>query len=214
VDVDRKAGCRIYAVLKARPGARAQLEAALAASDVAAVLVAGGDGERPARAATADLIAAAQHADIAALILDDAALARELGADGVHLAAHADGIVGYQDARGVLGTGAIVGSDCGASRHVAMTLAEAGADYIAFGAPPGHNGEAEARKRRDALVAWWAEIFEVPCVAFDVETAAEAEALSAAGADFLAVTLPCGQPEATRGLLAEIAAAIQPKSTA
>jgi thiamine-phosphate pyrophosphorylase len=210
--VNREARCRIYAVLKARPGARAQLEAALAASDVAAVLVAGGDGERPARAATADLIAAAQHADIAALILDDAQLARELGADGVHLGAQSHGIACYQDARGVLGAGAIIGADCSASRHAAMSLAEAGADYIAFGASP--SGCAEARERRDALVAWWAEIFEVPCVALDVATAPEAVALRAAGADFPAVTLPCGEPDATRGLLAEIAAAILPKSTA
>jgi thiamine-phosphate pyrophosphorylase len=212
--VNREARCRIYAVLKARPGARAQLDAALAASAIAAVLVAGGDGEPPDRGAAAELVAAAQRAGVAALIAGDVKLARELGADGVHLGVDPDHIACYRDARGMLGASAIIGSECGTSRHAAMTLAEAGADYIAFGAPLGRNGHAEARARRDALVAWWAEIFEVPCVAFDVESGAEAEALSAAGADFLAVTLPYAQPDATRGLLAEIAAAVLPKSTA
>ncbi len=212
--MNREARCRIYAVLKARPGARAHLDAALAASDIAAVLVAGGDGEPPDRGAAAELLAAAQRADVAVLIANDAKLAHELGADGVHLGVDADHIACYQDARGLLGARAIIGSECGTSRHAAMTLAEAGADYIAFGTAPGRNGHAEARARREALVAWWAEIFEVPCVAFGVETGAEAEALSAAGADFLAVTLPYAQPDATRDLIAEIAAAILPKSTA
>ena len=64
-------------------------------------------------------------------------------------------------------------------------------------------------------MAWWAEIFQVPCVAFDVETAQEAEALAAAGVDFVAVTLPAGQSAAAaRDLVAAIAAAIGARETA
>ena len=209
-DENAEARCRIYAVMKARSGARAQLDAALAASEIAALLLVA-DGE-PAQGAAGELVAAAQRADVAALIGGDAELAREVGADGVHLGARVDALSGYRDARRMLGGEAIVGADGGTSRHVAMMLAEAGADYIAFGAPRELSDRAKARARRDRLVAWWAEIFEVPCIAFDVETAAEAEALSAAGADFLAVTLPCGQAAATRDLLAEIAAAIVPRA--
>jgi len=67
----------------------------------------------------------------------------------------------------------------------------------------------KARARRDELIAWWAEIFEAPCVAFDVETPEEAEALSRAGADFIAIRLPVGAtPAATRELVAGIAAAL------
>jgi thiamine-phosphate pyrophosphorylase len=47
-----------------------------------------------------------------------------------------------------------------------------------------------ARARRLDLVAWWSEIFEVPCVALDVETAADAGQLARAGADFVAMRLP------------------------
>ena len=66
-----------------------------------------------------------------------------------------------------------------------------------------------AHARRDDLVAWWGEIFEVACVALDVEMPAEAERLARAGADFVAVTLPPGQSAAaTRDLVAGIGAAI------
>jgi len=93
-------------------------------------------------------------------------------------------------------------------------LAEAGADYIAFGAPAHLNGRDKGRVRRDELVAWWAEIFEVPCVAFDVETGEEAERLTRAGAEFVAVELPAGATvSATRDLVAGIAAALSVPET-
>jgi thiamine-phosphate pyrophosphorylase len=88
-----------------------------------------------------------------------------------------------------------------------MSLAEAGADYIAFGAPHHLNDRARGRARRDALVAWWGAIFEVPCVALDVESAEEAKALSAAGADFIGVALE-GAPAAVGALFAQITSAI------
>jgi thiamine-phosphate pyrophosphorylase len=36
------------------------------------------------------------------------------------------------------------------------------------------------------LVAWWSEIFVVPCVAFDIDDADAARRLAASGADFIA----------------------------
>jgi hypothetical protein len=68
----------------------------------------------------------------------------------------------------------------------------------------------KARQRREELISWWAPIFEVQCVAFDVEAAEEAQELAAAGADFIAVALPATLAlEAAQGLVTGIAQAIQ-----
>jgi thiamine-phosphate pyrophosphorylase len=82
----------------------------------------------------------------------------------------------YDAARKRLGASAIVGADCGASRHFAMEMAEAGADYV--GLANGGEGGSE-------LIAWWGELFEVPCVALDPVEPDEAGALAGLGADFV-----------------------------
>ena len=71
------------------------------------------------------------------------------------------------------------------------------------------------RARRDELIAWWAEIFEVPCVAFDVETARGGRGAGAGPAPTSsAVQLPAGAtPAATRELVAGIAAALSVPET-
>jgi len=109
-----------------------------------------------------------------------------------------DPVGAYAEARSILGQGSIVGVDAGISRHDAMTVAEEGADYVAFGAPAYLKDRDKARARRDELIAWWAEIFQAPCVAFDVETAEEAHALAGAGADFVSIRLSEGTSPAGR----------------
>ena len=85
-----------------------------------------------------------------------------------------------------------------------MTLAEIGADYVAFGPI---DGDADAR---DELCQWWAEIFEVPCVALAVESAQAAVALQAARCDFVGLTLPTSAPPAdARDLVHRVRAALQ-----
>lgn len=166
--------------------ARLQLEAALGAGPIASICL------LPPADATYDtrvlppLIALAQKVGAAALLVDDARLARTLSADGVHLSA-GKARAGYGEAREIVGRGAIVGADAGRSRDAAMHLGEDGADYVAFGIPRSVTNWQAARERRLDLVTWWAEIFEVPCVAFDVEDPQEASALAAAGADFIAM---------------------------
>jgi thiamine-phosphate pyrophosphorylase len=207
---DAEAGCQLYAVIEAGHAAPERLAAAFGAADIASVLIVPAAGRALDAAGAAPLVELAQRRRAAALVAGDARLARTLNADGVHLANMPDLEQAYREARNVLGSGRVIGIDPGISRHDAMTLAEAGADYVAFGAPAHLKDRDKARMRRNELIAWWAEIFQLPCVAFDVETAEEARALAERGTDFVAVTLAAGQPvAAARDLVADIAAAIR-----
>lgn len=177
----RTADIEIYLEIQADEGAQARLAAALAACRAAAVMI--GGKLAPAQAKT--LVEMAQKAGAAAIIADDARLARTLRADGVHLTWSIELEDRYEEARDLLGTHVSVGVEAGNTRHDAMSLGEAGADYVAFGSAIG------AEQRRE-MIAWWSEIFEVPCVALGVENAAEAGRLAAAGADFIGIPLPAG----------------------
>lgn len=217
VESDTKTVCQIYAVIEAGEAAAERLAAAFGAADLASVLIVPPAGRTLDAKTAKPLIEIAQRHGAAALLAADARLARSLHADGVHLGVTTDLEDAYRSARNVMGENGIVGIDPGISRHDAMTVAEAGADYIAFGAPAHLKDRDKARMRRDELIAWWAEIFQVPCVAFDVETAEEAQVLAAAGADFIGVTLPAGQPPAAArdlvAAVAAIAAAATPRET-
>ncbi len=195
---------RLYLVVEAGPTAAERLAAALAAADIASVLIRAGNGIRLDARNAQPLVVLAQAKGAAALIEADAELARALRADGVHLLPSDDVQAAYETARGIVGGRAIVGGDAGRSRDDAMMLAEAGADYVAF-SPDGEGG-AEAR---DELAAWWAEIFEVPCVALGVESPGEAAGLQAAKCEFIGISLPTAvSADEVRGFVAAIAGAL------
>ena len=201
--------CQLMAVIEPGAGAGERLAAALAAANFASVVVASPIGADVPVADIQKLLGQVQAAGAAALVRDDARLARTLKADGVHLSVDAQGAKGYDEAREIVGKGLIVGVDAGRSRHDAMMSGEAGADYVAFGIPDRVGDREKAHLRRCELVAWWAEVFEVPVVAFDVSDPAEAAALAAAGADFIALTLPAREPPAASGeLVRAVVAAI------
>ena len=123
--------------------------------------------------------------DVAFIVNDSIALAKRLGADGVHLG-QGDG--DPREARQVLGTAAQIGVTCHDSRHLAMEAGEAGADYIAFGAFY-HTATKETTHRPDpSILSWWVTLFEIPCVAIGGITADNAAPLVKAGADFIAVS--------------------------
>ena len=58
-------------------------------------------------------------------------LAADMGCDGVHIGQKD---MTMNDARAVLGSDAIIGVTCHDSKDLAFDAAEAGADYVAFGA--------------------------------------------------------------------------------
>lgn len=142
-----------------------------ALAGIAARLMAGGQVAclRIALDATAedDWIAAANHllpvahdAEVPLLLTDRPGLAARLGLDGAHLTAAGPKLA---EARKALGRDAILGAEGGHTRHRAMALAEAGADYVAIG-PVGAEGADGTAAR--ALLAWWSEMIETPSVAF------------------------------------------------
>ncbi len=137
-----------------------------------------------------DLVARLQSRDIAVMVKDDPKLARDIGADGVHMDWRTSIVTDYEAARGLGGGQMMIGAVAGKSRHDAMLLAETGADYIAFGVPSTLKDQETARARQLELIVWWAETFEIPVVAFDIATPEQAAAVKQAGADFIAATLP------------------------
>ena len=115
----------------------------------------------------------------AALLLeDDTRLAAAVEADGVHMAGAGDDLAAalrsMKPAR-IVGVGQLSGRDD------AMAAGEAGADYLMFG-----DAEATPFDERLERVGWWAEIFQVPCVAV-AATLAEVRPLAEAGAEFVAL---------------------------
>jgi thiamine-phosphate pyrophosphorylase len=173
-----------------RPEAATSLLAAvLEAAPIASVLIRPASGAALDAATARNLVAMAQKKGVAALVLDSPSGAAELKADGVHVGWSADIVSRFKDARKAAQPGAIVGADAGRTRHDAMELGEAGADYVAFGIPRHVEDRARAAERQLDLVSWWSELFEIPCVAFDVSDAVQAARLAEAGADFVSVTL-------------------------
>ena len=123
-------------------------------------------------------------ADVAFIVNDSMALAKRIGADGVHLG-QTDGDV--REARALLGQAAQIGKTCHDSRHLAMEAGEAGADYVAFGAFYPTTTKPSNYRPDPSILTWWSAIFEIPCVAIGGITPDNAKPLVEAGADFLAV---------------------------
>src|SRR5688572_10694436 len=122
--------------------------------------------------------------DVAFIVNDSIALAKRLGADGVHLGQQ-DGSV--REARDALGTSAQIGVTCHDSRHLAMTAGEEGADYVAFGAFYPTMTKPSQYRPDPSILSWWSTVFEIPCVAIGGITPDNAATLVRAGADFIAV---------------------------
>lgn len=180
--------CRLYLIT---PPAFAittfieQVKAALGAGDVIALQLRLKEAEDAEILAAADALQPICTAhDVAFIINDRVDIAKETGADGVHLGEE-DGSV--DEARATLGPEAIIGASCYASSDRAMTAAEQGADYVAFGAFfPTQTKTPKAMPDPDILT-WWSTYTVIPCGAIGGITPKNATPLVKAGADFLAV---------------------------
>jgi thiamine-phosphate pyrophosphorylase len=179
----RRPAPRLYLVAPCdAAGLAHQLAEALGATDVAAVLLRLPETDERGRVNHVKAVAQTVQGKGAALLLDGHPdLAARAGADGAHLS----GLEALQAALPTLKPERIAGCGGLETRHEAMVAAEAGADYVMFGEPDasGRRPSFDAIAQR---VAWWAEVFEIPCVGF-AASLDEVEPLAAAGADFIAV---------------------------
>lgn len=123
--------------------------------------------------------------NVAFVVNDSVALAKRLGADGVHLG-QSDG--SPKDAREELGREVQIGVTCHGSKHLAMEAGEAGADYVAFGAFFASQTKEAKHKAEIEVLEWWSKLFEIPSVAIGGVTPKNCQPLIDAGADFLAVS--------------------------
>lgn len=180
---------RLYLITPPRfalEGFAAELAHALDAGDVAAVQLRMKDvSDGPILAAAERLMPIVQRAGAAFILNDRPDLAARVGADGVHIG---QDDAPYAEARKLLGPDKQIGVTCHDSRHLAMQAAEAGADYVAFGAFFPTDTKAVKHWPQPELLTWWQELMEIPCVAIGGITVERAEDLARAGADFLAVS--------------------------
>jgi thiamine-phosphate pyrophosphorylase len=184
---------------------------ALDAGDVAALQIRLKDAPDAVIAAAVDVLSPiAKSRGVAVILNDRPDLAAKLDCDGVHVG---QDDASYAEARRAVGPDRIVGVTCHDSRHLAMEAAEAGADYVAFGAfYPTTTKDPKTRADPEILEVWQ-ETMQTPCVAIGGITVENCRPLVKAGADFIAVSAgvwayPQGPAAAVAAFDAEIAAGL------
>lgn len=125
----------------------------------------------------------AQARGIAVLVQNDTRAAGRAKADGVHVdttvAELKETVASFQPSR-------IVGAGNIKSRHDAMTAAEAGADYVFFGALS-RPEEPDVQPKSLEFAEWWAPIFQTPCVCLAGSSLNSVDTVAATGAEFVAL---------------------------
>lgn len=159
------------------------LEACCREGEVAAVILnLATDDEVMALSAIRIVSTHLQNTGAVLLLADMPGLVEASGADGAQFST----LDRLQTTRMNLAAGRLSGVGGLASRHDTMVAAESGVDFVMFGEPdavgkrPGFSAIVER-------VSWWAEIFQLPCVAF-AGSVDEVSRLAEARADFVALS--------------------------
>ena len=166
--------------------APAAMRAALAAGDVASVLIdpAGREGDA-FQAFAESMVPLIQEAGAAAIVVDDTRCAGRVKADGLHLTTGR--IEDLKDAIEGFAPKLIVGASGFETRHDALEAGERMPDYLFFGRLGGDIADAPHKKNL-AMGEWWAEIVEIPCI---VMAGADIESVAAAAetrSEFIAIS--------------------------
>ena len=181
--------CRLYLItpptIPDLPAFARALTEALEGGDVAALQVRLKDvSDETIRTVVKALKPIAMAKDVALILNDRPDLAKDTYCDGVHIG---QDDASYAEARQAMGPKRIVGVTCHDSRHLAMEAAEAGADYVAFGAFFDTATKDPKTRAELEVLQVWQETMQTPCVAIGGITVETAAAVAAAGADFVAV---------------------------
>lgn len=157
------------------------LAAAVGAAEIACViLVLAESDERALINRLKRLAPIAQDKGAAVLVADRPGIVARGGADGAFVSRPGTGL---DEAIETLKPDRIVGVGGVTTRHDAMETAERDIDFLSFGEP--RRDESLPDPEAAAVMAtWWAEIFQVPCVAVATDAAA-VEPMAATGAEFL-----------------------------
>lgn len=169
-----------------RNDAVAQLNSALAAGDVASLIIpqhglTDGDFQKLCEA----IVPAAQQAGVAAVIAGDSRVADRVRADGIHL--DTGGPAALADVIDRLGGRMMVGAGGAKSRDDALNLGERQPDYLFFGRF-GYDTRPEPHRRNLSLAEWWAQMVSIPCVVLGGSDVASVTAVAATGAEFVALS--------------------------
>lgn len=188
----------------------AHLEAALAAGDVASLIIPDyGQDEVSFQARAERLTPLAQSRNVAVMIAGAPRIAARVKADGIHfegaLEDLAEIIEKYQD-RLMIGAGGVK------TRDDALQYGELQPDYLFFGRF-GYDNKPEPHPRNLALGAWWSEMVEIPCIVMAGNTVASVEPVAACGVDFTALSAAVFADEADPAAAVSEANAILDRTT-
>jgi thiamine-phosphate pyrophosphorylase len=181
-------GCQLYLITPPafEPTAFAErLKAALGAGPAACLQIRLKDVDDDAiKRATEALLPICHDHGLPVLMNDRPDLALLTGCDGAHVGQED---TPYKEARRILGKDAMIGVTCKASPHLAIEAAEAGADYVAFGAFFQTSTKEATVSATPDILEWWSTLSPVPSVAIGGITVENCRVLVEAGVDFLAV---------------------------
>ena len=181
-------GCQLYLITPPafEPAALAErLKAALGGGPVACLQIRLKEADDDTiKRATESLLPICHDHGVPVLMNDRPDLALLTGCDGVHVG---QDDTPYADARRILGPDAMIGVTCKASPHLAIQAAEAGTDYVAFGAFFQTSTKQATASASLDILEWWSTLSPIPSVAIGGITADSCRPLMEAGADFLAV---------------------------
>jgi thiamine-phosphate pyrophosphorylase len=176
------------------------LKSALGAGDVATLFVDSGTTAEERQHIAETLVAVAQAAGVAALVVNDTRLLGRSNADGLHVDT---GVVDLASAVERYRGKKIVGAGNIRSRHEAMERGEREPDYLFFGRLDGDTDDGIFPKAFD-LAAWWSGLFEIPAVVMGGRALESVTAAAEAGIEFIALrTAIWDHPDGPAAAIAE-----------